>query len=529
MGTRFFGALLVLSGLLSSVLCAGPAFADRRVALVIGNSQYRGPGLALSNPRNDASDVAASLRALGFEVIEALDVDKRNLDLNLQKFARTATDADAVVFFYAGHAMQFQGRNYLTPVDAELEDEISLRYQMVSMDDVRAALDRANGVKIMILDACRNNPLAERLERRLHGQNRSTGNVRGLARIDKTQGMVVAYATAADDVAQDGTGRNSPFTAALLNRMKESGLEIEMMFRRVTADVSARTGGRQRPETYISLLSEYYLNQSDQVAWQGIKDSTDTAKLREFIVRFPSSTRALQARHRLDVLERNERERGLERERDDVAELRARIMELERLRAQERPAQPSTTPPPGEEERARLAALEEEVCRREADWLARFEASGAREELTRLEGSLACQRLRPRAQAAIAALSPADTPPLISAAQRELRRLGCYGGSDTGQFNEPTREALRRYQAQRGAPAGELRITAALVAELREHTERACVVAQSAEPAASTASTAGTAGTATRRDPIRCKRLLERAMLGDISAADRAALQNECR
>ena len=523
MGTRFVGALLVLGSLLSSVLGSGPAFAERRVALVIGNSQYRGPGLALPNPRNDAADIAASLRALGFEVIEALDVDKRNLDLNLQKFARTATDADAVLFFYAGHALQFQGRNYLTPVDAELEDEISLRYQMVAMDDVRTALDRASGVKIIILDACRNNPLAERLERRLQGQNRSVGNVRGLARVDKTQGLVVAYATAADDVAKDGTGRNSPFTAALLNRMKEPGLEIEMMFRRVTADVSAQTSGRQRPETYISLLSEYYLNQTDQVAWEGIKDSTDVAKLRDFVARFPSSTRALLARHRLDVLERNERERGLERERDDVAELRARIRELERLRAQERPAQPSTTPPQGEEERVRRAALEEEVCRREADWLARSEASGAREELMRLEGNLACQRLRPRAQAAIAALSVADTPSLISATQRELRRLGCYGGSDTGQLNEPTRDALRRYQTWRAAPAGELRITAALVAELKQQTERGCVAAQSAEPAARAASTA------TRRDPIRCKRLLERAMLGDISAAERAALQTECR
>jgi Caspase domain len=526
MGTRFVGALLVLCGLLSSVLWAAPALAERRVALVIGNSQYRGPGLALSNPRNDASDVAASLRALGFEVIEALDLDKRSLDLNLQKFARAATDADAVLFFYAGHAMQFQGRNYLTPIDAELEDEISLRYQMVSLDDVRAALDRANGVKIMILDACRNNPLADRLVRRLYGQNRSVGNVRGLARIDRTQGMVVAYATAADDVAQDGTGRNSPFTAALLSRMKEPGLEIEMMFRRVTADVSARTGGRQRPETYISLLSEYYLNQSDQVAWEGIKDSTDAAKLREFIARFPASTRALLARHRLDVLERNQRERGLEREREDIEELRARVKELERLRAEEHPAQPSTTPPPSEEERARVAALEEEVCRREGEWLARFEATGAREELTRLESSLACPRLRPRAQAAIAAVSLADTRSLISAAQRELRRLGCYGGSETGQLNEPTRDALRRYHAQHGAPAGELSITTALVAELRGRTERACVVAQPAEPATSTA---GTASTATRRDPLRCKRLLERAMLGEISAADRAALQNECR
>src|ERR1700686_3046595 len=212
------------------------AWAERRVALVVGNASYKAAGISLPNPRNDAQDISAVLAILGFEVVTAIDTSKRDMDFALQRFARLATDADSALFFYAGHAMQFQGRNYLMPTDAELEDEISVRYQMIGMEEVRAALDRANGVKIMILDACRNNPLADRLQKLAGGASRSVATTRGLARIDKTQGMVVAYATAADDVAQDGQGRNSPFTAALLKRLQEPGLEIEMMFRRVAYD-----------------------------------------------------------------------------------------------------------------------------------------------------------------------------------------------------------------------------------------------------------------------------------------------------
>src|SRR5262249_55523774 len=135
----------------------------RRVALVMGNANYKPSGISLSNPRNDAQDIAAVLTAIGFEVVTAIDTSKREIGFLLQRFARLATNADVALFFYAGHAMQFQGRNFLMPIDAELEDEISVRYQMVDLGDVRGALDQANGVKIIILDACRNNPLANRL------------------------------------------------------------------------------------------------------------------------------------------------------------------------------------------------------------------------------------------------------------------------------------------------------------------------------------------------------------------------------
>jgi uncharacterized caspase-like protein len=252
------------------------ASAERRVALVVGNSNYKVATISLPNPRNDAQDMSAVLMTLGFEVVTAIDATKRDMDFALQRFVRLANDADSALFFYAGHALRidpgtirtdleilqhpvvrrFQVSNFLMPTDADLEDEISVRDQTVDLEVVRAALDLASGVKVMILDACRNNPLADRLQKTI-------GARRCLApQIDRTKGMVVAYATSRDEVAQDSQGRNSPFTAALLKRLQEPGVGIYTMFRRVASDVNAQTSGRQHPEFYISLLSEYYLNPS---------------------------------------------------------------------------------------------------------------------------------------------------------------------------------------------------------------------------------------------------------------------------
>lgn len=359
-----------LCGLVAVTLSAGHALADRRVALVIGNAQYKNASLTLTNPKNDAEDVAAVLRKLGFDVIFATDTTKRDFDLAMAKFARSSTDADVALFYYAGHALQLQGRNYLMPTDAELEDEISVRYQMEPIDDIRAALDRAAGVKIMILDACRNNPVADRLRRKISGESRNVETSRGLARIDRAQGLVVAYATAADNVALDGTGRNSPYTKALLKRLQEPGLEIEMMFRRVAADVNAQTDGRQRPETYVSLLSEYYLNQSDRVVWEQVKDSNDPTALRDFITRFPSSPLIPTAQARMDDLMRAAREVQAAREQaeKDAARLlqdedqRRKIAAAERERADREAAQRRQD----EEQRKKVAALEQERAARDA-------------------------------------------------------------------------------------------------------------------------------------------------------------------
>src|SRR5258706_6980448 len=275
------------------------------------------------------------------------------------------------------------------PTDAELEDELSLRYEMVSLDDVRAGLERAGGVKIMILDAWRNNPVPDRLKRRMKGMTRAVATVRGLARIAGAQGEVVAYATAADQVAADGAGRNSPFTTALLKRLAEAGLEIGTMFRRVAADVTEQTKGQQHPELLISLISEYYLNQNDRPVWERIKDTADPAAFRDFIDRFPSSPQASDARYRLQMLEREPfAPQSAQRSRDEDQPAKAEA---------ERQEQQLTLAPPAPQPTNQSAPMtQEQACRRVEERLAGLRASQARDEVVRFERELGCERLRPQ-------------------------------------------------------------------------------------------------------------------------------------
>jgi uncharacterized caspase-like protein len=374
-----------LCGAVLVVLSASAAWAERRVALVIGNSQYKNSDLALFNPKNDAQDVAASLGALGFEVILRIDASKRDFDIAMTQFARSAVRADAALFYYAGHALQYQGQNYLMPTDSELEDELSLRYQMVSLDDVRGGLESASGVKIMILDACRNNPVVDRLKRRMTGASRTVETVRGLARITNTQGEVVAYATAADQVAADGNGRNSPFTTALLKRLAEAGLEIGTMFRRIAADVVAQTKGQQRPELSISLIGEYYLNQSDRPVWERIKDTADQAAFRDFIDRFPSSPRASDARYRLQIIEREQLARQppqRTRDEDQRAKAEAERQQQQQQQLQQQQQQQQLTLPPPVPPRTNLQPApmtQEQLCRRDEERLADLRANQTRD------------------------------------------------------------------------------------------------------------------------------------------------------
>ncbi len=304
--------LILFCTFLSAILAqATPSLADKRVALVIGNGSYHYTP-ALTNPPNDAKDVAQALKAIGFDVTLKVDVEKRQLDQVIAQFAREGKTADAVLFYYAGHGLQFEGKNFLMPVDAELQDEISLRYEMIALDDVKAALQLSPGVKIMVLDACRDNPLADKFVRSISVSTRDVPKVQGYARPEKAQGMIIVYATQADDVAQDGAGRNSPFSQAFLKEIKEPGLEVGAMFRRIGADVYAATNGRQSPELSISMVPEYYLNQSetDQTIWARIRTNADAGTLREFLDRYPSSFYAPDARALLDLLDREAREKA---------------------------------------------------------------------------------------------------------------------------------------------------------------------------------------------------------------------------
>ena len=231
---------------------------QRRVALVVGNSHYSDQA-ALRNPSNDAAGLAGALKRLGFDVVEGFDLTKVRMSETLREFARRVRDADVGLVYYAGHAIQYQGENYLVPVDARIEDETDVEHELVHAGRILKDLARASGARVLILDSCRDNPLQAKLASLLPS-NRSISAGRGLARLDRaSDGFIIVYATQAGAVAEDGSGANSPFTAALLANLEQRGVELVQLFRRVAQKVKRDTGGRQSPEMSLSLTEEVFL------------------------------------------------------------------------------------------------------------------------------------------------------------------------------------------------------------------------------------------------------------------------------
>ncbi len=234
-----------------------PATAEKRVALIVGNSAYVHSN-PLANPANDANDVAAALKEVGFEVILGLDLDKRGFDSKVRDFARALDQADVALFFYAGHGLQASGRNYLVPVDAQLQNERDLDFEGVAADFVlkQMELERAGKTNIVFLDACRDNPLARNLARSMGTRSASIGS--GLAQVQTGVGTFIAYSTQPGNVALDGQGRNSPFTAALTKAMQGAGRNLTSVMIDVRKDVLAATNGKQVPWDHSALTGDFY-------------------------------------------------------------------------------------------------------------------------------------------------------------------------------------------------------------------------------------------------------------------------------
>jgi chemotaxis protein MotB len=253
---------LVASTILAALVAVTPGRAEKRVALVIGNASYQTIP-SLPNPRNDAEDIGRALTDLGFNTILAADLDRNGMNDALDRFSRMMPGADIALVYYAGHGMQFVGRNYLLPVDAKLlSTEDVNRFRLMPLDDVLDVLEVASGARIIILDACRNNPVEEDLKRNLASALpgvRAVSPTRGLARISASNGLIVVYATQANQVASDGVARNSPFTAAFLRHVRTPDLDLRQMLFRVQDEVDRMTNGRQRPELLISLVGEFKL------------------------------------------------------------------------------------------------------------------------------------------------------------------------------------------------------------------------------------------------------------------------------
>lgn len=233
---------------------------ERRVALVLGNSAYEHT-VELANPKNDADRISTRLEALGFEVIVGLDGDKASMEKSVRDFVRILPNSDVALFFYAGHAMQVNGGNYLIPVDAKLADSTAVDFETINLASILSFIDEPGRISIALLDACRDNPLSRSFAKAL-GPSRSAFLGRGLASPTTGGGnILIGFATAPGEVALDGEGENSPFTTALLNHMSTPKVEIELMLKKVKAEVYDVTGGRQAPWHNSGLRKEFYFKQ----------------------------------------------------------------------------------------------------------------------------------------------------------------------------------------------------------------------------------------------------------------------------
>ncbi|MCQ0986590.1 caspase family protein [Jiella marina] len=296
------GVLVVLAVAQTSLASEG----QRRVALVIGNGAYSDIN-ALPNPANDARDLAAKLESIGFEVTLGIDVGHSAFRDKMREFVRNMENAKVSLFFYAGHGIQANDENYAIPIDADIERTSDLDIEAIAIERVLELMERMTETSIVFLDACRDNPLSRRFAVR-GGKTRSTGGEQGLAPQEIATGTYLAYSTAPGHVALDGTGRNSPFTTALLKHIGTPNTDIRLMMDDVREDVYVTTKGSQLPWERNSLIGRFFFVRDDADrerqqriaaaieaenqalrAWNELSQSRDVAAIEAFRQRFPGS------------------------------------------------------------------------------------------------------------------------------------------------------------------------------------------------------------------------------------------------
>ena len=256
-------------------LAGGTADAGR-VALVIGNGDYAVAG-TLANPVNDAEDVAAKLRSIGFTVVDGYNLGKRELEQKIGEFADALEGADAGLFYYAGHGIAVDGRNFIVPTDARLDIPAKLKLEALPIDDILDLMEQQAKTTIVILDACRNNPFARSL--RSASTTRAVQAAEGLAQIESARGSFIAFSTAPGSVAMDGTGRNSPFAAALLKHLGEPGQSINDLMISVRRDVVKATKEFQNPMAWDSLTDRFEFVPGELATTKSDPDDVQTASI----------------------------------------------------------------------------------------------------------------------------------------------------------------------------------------------------------------------------------------------------------
>ncbi|MCO5131797.1 MAG: caspase family protein [Xanthobacteraceae bacterium] len=459
--TRFFPLFLFIA-----FLWAHPAFAGKRVALVIGNSAYQHVN-RLGNPAHDSESVAATLKTAGFDVVDL----RQNLKVAalrkaLRDFSDKATDADIAVVYYAGHGMEIDGANYIIPVDATLEHDIDAYDEAISLDRILAVIEPAKQLRLVILDACRDNPFAKSMKRTVGA--RAIG--RGLAKVEPANpNTMVAFAAKAGSTASDGDSRNSPYTAALVKYIATPGLDLRKAFGFVRDDVMKSTGNRQEPFVYGSLGGDDMALVPKQTVEAPAADPQASVRKdyelalqlgtraiwEAFLQQYPKGFYASLAQGQLARIAADEARVAATAKAREAEDEKARLQAEGARKAEQAKAAAAVKAA----EQARLEAekaLKREQAKAAAAEQARAKAEEAASKAKAAEDKAAQDKPGAERPTQVAALPPAAPAPAKLSAedlnrgiQSELRRVGCYTGSAHGEWNEAVRQSLTRFN--RGA------------------------------------------------------------------------------
>ncbi|MEK9284215.1 caspase family protein [Bradyrhizobium sp. ISRA442] len=483
---RLFGLLIF-----ATWLTYGPAHAEKRVALVIGNSAYRSvPQLA--NPVSDAGLIGGMFKRAGFDSVEVKqDLSGAEMRKALREFGTRTRDADVAVVYYAGHGMEVDGNNYLIPTDAALETDTDVYDEAFPLDRVLVAIEPAKQLRLVILDACRDNPFAKTMKRTV--ASRAIG--RGLAKIEPTSpNTMIAFAAKAGSTASDGDSKNSPFATALGDHLLKPGLDLRKAFGFVRDDVLKATGYKQEPFVYGSLGGDdVALVPAKPVAAGPQANPQDSVRrdyelalqagLREaweaFLQAYPDGFYANLARVQLKKIaaeeERaaaTEKARLAEQEKTRLASERAQKAELEKATAAAKAAEEAriAAEKAKQVEQARAEAAEQQRKAAEAAAAkALAEKQAAEKAKAELAAKQAAERASPEQSAKptadrqmaesenqkVAALSPAPTSTLSAAdltksVQSELRRVGCLSAAADGDWSAVSQRSLTLFNKYAG-------------------------------------------------------------------------------
>ncbi len=309
-------ALALLAAVATLIIWTDTALAQKRVALVIGNSDYQHT-TKLSNPRNDATDMSAVLKGLGFEVIDGFDLTKAAFDAKVREFAAALEGATVGVLFYAGHGLQVAGQNYLVPVDAQLSAAVALDFEMMKVEIIHRAMERLTKTNVLFLDACRDNPLSRNLAQNLGTRSADVG--KGLAQIEAGSGTLISFSTHPGALALDGGGRNSPYAGSLIKHLSASHDDLNSVLISVRNDVMSATKDAQVPWEHSALRGRLYFNPTSPTAqgatvltseageaWGAAERSNSIAAFEAYVARYKDSYYADLARARIEVLKKEQ-------------------------------------------------------------------------------------------------------------------------------------------------------------------------------------------------------------------------------